>query len=181
LAHRRYTRRINFREKWRGYLWQSRLASFVTNEPHLFSAPPPRRTRYRVLRTRRLCQATSPHIPFPKPRRSRLWNEIANPFSFFLSFPSGDDRGGGRCSRCPSPRTGRIDRLVKVAPLLATIGDWRAFLDSAMPEQELAKLPHHTRTSRPLGDRSFVERLEEIVGRGIAPKKRGPKPKQRAN
>lgn len=26
-AHRRYTRRINFREKWRGYLWQGRFAS----------------------------------------------------------------------------------------------------------------------------------------------------------
>ena len=24
-AHRRYTRRISFREKWRGYLWQERL------------------------------------------------------------------------------------------------------------------------------------------------------------
>jgi hypothetical protein len=23
-AHERYTRRINFREKWRGYLWQGR-------------------------------------------------------------------------------------------------------------------------------------------------------------
>lgn len=28
-AHRRYTRRINFRETWRGYLWQGRFASFV--------------------------------------------------------------------------------------------------------------------------------------------------------
>ena len=28
-AHRRHTRRINFREKWRGYLWQGRFASFV--------------------------------------------------------------------------------------------------------------------------------------------------------
>ena len=28
-AHRRYTRRINFREGWRGYLWQGRFASFV--------------------------------------------------------------------------------------------------------------------------------------------------------
>ena len=27
-AHRRYTRFINFREKWRGYLWQGRFASF---------------------------------------------------------------------------------------------------------------------------------------------------------
>ena len=36
-AHRRYTRRINFREKWRGYLWQGRFASFVMDEPHLLS------------------------------------------------------------------------------------------------------------------------------------------------
>jgi putative transposase len=37
-AHRRYTRRINFREKWRGYLWQGRFASFVMDEPHLVAA-----------------------------------------------------------------------------------------------------------------------------------------------
>jgi hypothetical protein len=34
-AHCRYTRRINFREKWRGYLWQGRFASFVMDEPYL--------------------------------------------------------------------------------------------------------------------------------------------------
>jgi len=28
-AHRRYTRRINFREGWRGHLWQERFSSFV--------------------------------------------------------------------------------------------------------------------------------------------------------
>jgi putative transposase len=37
-AHRRYTRRINFREKWRGYLWQGRFASFVMDEPYLLGA-----------------------------------------------------------------------------------------------------------------------------------------------
>ncbi len=37
-AHRRYTRRINFREKWRGYLWQGRFASFVMDEPYLLAA-----------------------------------------------------------------------------------------------------------------------------------------------
>ena len=37
-AHRRYTRRINFREQWRGYLWQGRFASFVMDEPHLLAA-----------------------------------------------------------------------------------------------------------------------------------------------
>jgi len=37
-AHRRYTRRVNFREKWRGYLWQGRFASFVMEEPYLLAA-----------------------------------------------------------------------------------------------------------------------------------------------
>ena len=37
-AHRRYTRRINFREKWRGYLWQGRFASFVMDDPYLLAA-----------------------------------------------------------------------------------------------------------------------------------------------
>ena len=37
-AHRRYTRRVNFREGWRGYLWQGRFSSVVMDEPHLLNA-----------------------------------------------------------------------------------------------------------------------------------------------
>src|SRR5215831_4203837 len=37
-AHRRYTRRINFRERWRGHLWQGRFGSFVMDEPYLLAA-----------------------------------------------------------------------------------------------------------------------------------------------
>jgi putative transposase len=37
-AHRRYTRLINFREDWRGYLWQGRFASYPMAEDHLFAA-----------------------------------------------------------------------------------------------------------------------------------------------
>lgn len=37
-AHRRYTRRINFREKWRGHLWQERFASFPMDERYLLAA-----------------------------------------------------------------------------------------------------------------------------------------------
>ncbi len=37
-AHGRYTRRINLRGKCRGYLWQGRFASFVTDEPHVLAA-----------------------------------------------------------------------------------------------------------------------------------------------
>jgi putative transposase len=37
-AHRRYTRRINFREKWKGHLWQERFASYAMSESHLLAA-----------------------------------------------------------------------------------------------------------------------------------------------
>jgi putative transposase len=37
-SHRRYTRRVNFREGWRGHLWQERFASFVLDEAHLWAA-----------------------------------------------------------------------------------------------------------------------------------------------
>ena len=40
-AHRRYTRMVNFREGWRGHLWQGRFSSFPLDEPYLLSA-----TRY---------------------------------------------------------------------------------------------------------------------------------------
>lgn len=37
-AHRRYSRMINFREKWRGHLWQGRFASFPMDETYLLAA-----------------------------------------------------------------------------------------------------------------------------------------------
>jgi len=36
-AHRRYTRYINFREQWRGHLWQERFASFPMDETYLLA------------------------------------------------------------------------------------------------------------------------------------------------
>jgi putative transposase len=37
-THRRYTRYINFREGWRGYLWQGRFSSFPLDEAYLYAA-----------------------------------------------------------------------------------------------------------------------------------------------
>ena len=36
-AHRRYTRHVNSREEWRGYLWQGRFASTPMDEPYLLA------------------------------------------------------------------------------------------------------------------------------------------------
>ncbi len=37
-AHRRYTRQVNFREGWRGHLWQGRFSSFPLDERYLLAA-----------------------------------------------------------------------------------------------------------------------------------------------
>ncbi len=36
-AHRRYTRQVNLRQDWRGYLWQGRFASTPMDEPYLLA------------------------------------------------------------------------------------------------------------------------------------------------
>jgi putative transposase len=37
-VHRLDTHLVNFREGWRGHLWQGRFASFVLDEPYLLTA-----------------------------------------------------------------------------------------------------------------------------------------------
>lgn len=37
-AHKDYTRRINFRNNWRGHLWEGRFKSCVLSEKHLYAA-----------------------------------------------------------------------------------------------------------------------------------------------
>jgi putative transposase len=141
-AHRRYTRRINFREKWRGYLWQGRFASFIMDEAYLLAA-----ARYVEL----------------NPVRAKL---VANP----ADWP---------WSSAKPHLSGRDDRLVKVAPLLAMVSNWKAFLRSALPEEQLRSIREHGHTGRPLGSSAFLDRLEGLVGRVLKPQKPGPKPKPR--
>ena len=69
--------------------------------------------------------------------------------------------------------SGRDNRLVKVTPLLAMVGDWKAFLNSAVREEEVRDLQEHSRTGRPLGSATFLERLENIVGCVFRPQKAG--------
>ena len=54
-AHRRYTRHINFRENWRGHLWQERFASYPMGEHYLLAA-----ARYSELHPVRARMVTDP-------------------------------------------------------------------------------------------------------------------------
>ena len=55
---------------------------------------------------------------------------------------------------------------------------WRAWL---LDEDDAAvrMLRERTRTGRPRGPAEFVERLAKLLGRPLAPKKRGRKPKRK--
>ncbi len=63
--------------------------------------------------------------------------------------------------------------------MLAVIADWKALLEIALSDEDLKHQRGHSRTGRPLGDETFVERRESAVGRALKPQKRGPKPKQK--
>ena len=142
-AHRRYTRRVNFRERWRGHLWQGRFASFVLDDYYLLSA-----TRYVEM----------------NPVRAGM---VARPESYPWSSAS-------------AHLAGRDDVLVKAAPLLDIVGDWRALLSEPAAGGTKQKLQHHERTGRPLGNGDFLTKLEGLLNRVLKPRKAGRKPKKQA-
>jgi putative transposase len=139
-AHRRYTRRINFREGWRGHLWQGRFASFAMDERYLRRA-----ARYVEL----------------NPVRAKLCRV---PWRW-------------RWSRAAAHVAGRDDAVVRVAPLLERVRDWRAYLLEPLGAQEEQLWRRHERTGRPLGEPAFLDRVESLLGRIVRPAQRGRKPK----
>jgi putative transposase len=136
-AHRRYTRRINFREKWRGHLWQERFSSFPMGESHALAA-----ARYIEM----------------NPVAAKL---VANPQDY-------------RWSSARAHLEGKDDGLVRVAPLLEMVGDWRNFL-ALTSDEDVDLLHRHERTGRPLGSESFLDQLEQQFDRTFRPQKPGPK------
>src|SRR5713226_7457724 len=67
-AHRRYTRHVNLREGWRGYLWQGRFASCPMDEAYLLAC-----ARYVELNPAgaRLARVERAGAPRGRGRRSR--------------------------------------------------------------------------------------------------------------
>ncbi|HYA16809.1 MAG TPA: transposase [Bryobacteraceae bacterium] len=59
---------------------------------------------------------------------------------------------------------------------------WRDVLVSGVEEGAMAdRLRQATRTGRPLGAEGFADSLERVLGRSVAPQKRGPKPRLSAS
>jgi putative transposase len=136
-AHRRYTRYVNFREGWRGYLFQGRFHSFPLEGSYLLGA-----VRY-VLRN-----------PVRAGLVKKPWDYRWSSAKWFVGKRKGDP-------------------LAVPSDMLADITDRRSFL--LQEEDSLAEFRQHARTGRPLGDEPFLIHLEELTGRALRPRRRGPK------
>ena len=67
------------------------------------------------------------------------------------------------------------DILVSDGRLFGRIEDWTSFLGEAPGESEIALIRNHELSGRPLGDESFIRKLEKAAGRILSLRKRGRK------
>ena len=70
---------------------------------------------------------------------------------------------------------GRDDAITTVAPVLSRVGDFAAFLDRAFDDDDFNALRRAELIGRPVGSADFIARLEDQLGRPLAPGKRGRK------
>lgn len=140
-AHRRYARRVNFREGWRGHLWQERFHSFVMDESHL--------------------QAAIPYVE-QNPVRAGLC-ELPEEWPW-----------SSAAERNSNTVTGLVDWQLR-----GELSGTSLTFDLANSTDTIEAVRLHTRTGRPLGTDTFIERIEAKAGRVLRPKKRGPKPGER--
>ena len=70
---------------------------------------------------------------------------------------------------------GKDDGVVKVAPMLERVSDWNDYLTCDLDEATKEEFRRHGRTGRPLGDDTFLERLENMTGQILRPQKPGRK------
>ena len=136
-THRLYSRRINFREGWRGYLFQGRFSSFPMDERHLYAA-----VRY--------VENNPVKAKVGESAEDYPWSSAR---SHVLHIPDG---------------------ILSPCFLQDEILNWSKYLRGASNKEE-ELLSAHLRTGRPLGDASFIEKLEAALGRKLRKQKPGPK------
>ncbi|MES2137113.1 MAG: transposase [Pseudomonadota bacterium] len=154
-AHRRYTRAINFREGWRGYLFQGRFASYPMDGAHLIAAA--RYVENNPVAARMVGKAEDW-------RWSSARSHVAGKRA--AGDPLTDVAALGKHAR-------NWRAMLRHGAELGDAGDEAERLADAIE----ARL----RTGRPLGAEDWIARQQELLGRALVPQKRGPKPKEKAN
>ncbi len=153
-AHRRYTRRVNFREGWRGYLFQGRFASYPMDDAHLVAA-----VRY--------VENNPVAANFVREAAEWRWSSARSHLA------------GRRVDGDPLTDVAALGQHVRNWRALLRHGAELADADAA--EEALAEaIEARLRTGRPLAAAEWIARQERELARPLAPRKRGPKPKASA-
>ena len=161
-VHRRYTRMINFREKWRGCLWQGRFASFVMSEKHLMGA-----TRYVE---RNPVEANLVERAEEWPWSSAAAHCAACDGGGDMTLIRSEAKDSGSCTQTDIAESGWLrDRTGGMS------FTWSEHLSWADEAELAALMRQRESTGRPLGDKSFVKTIGDLISRDLLPKKPGPK------
>ena len=153
-AHRRYTRAINFREGWRGHLFQARFASYPMDDAHLLAA-----VRYVELNPVAAGLAAA--------AGDWRWSSAASHLA------------GRRVAWDPLTDVGALGRHVRNWRAMLRHGLEAGDLG---PEGEAVAeaIEGRLRTGRPLARAAWVGAREAELERPLAPRKAGRKPRRGA-
>lgn len=150
-AHRRYTRMINFREGWRGHLFQGRFASYPMDVAHLMVA-----VRY----------VENNPVAAKMVERAEDW-----PWSSARSHVAGK-----RTPHDPLTDVQALDRVVPNWRAMLRHG-LEAGAVGAEGENVAEAIEARLRTGRPLAAEEWIEQQEKATGRILRRQRPGPKRK----
>lgn len=150
-AHRRYSRRINFREGWRGFLFQGRFASYPMDDAYLMAA-----VRY----------LENNPVAAGMVTQAEDWR-----WSSAQSHVAGKRVAGDVLTDVTAlhQHVGNWRAYLKLGVEAAD--------DMASVEAIEARI----RTGRPLASAAWIAEAEAVIDRKLGLQKRGPKPKLRSN
>jgi putative transposase len=150
-AHRRYTRHINAREGWSGYLFQGRFASYPMDDAHLMAA-------VRYVERMPVAAGLVAHA------QEWRWSSARSHVS------------GRRMAGDPLTNTAAFGAHVRNWHALLRHG-----LETSDPGPDGDAMANaieaRLRTGRPLAAADWIAQQEAALDRPLAPAKRGPKPK----
>ena len=146
-AHRRYSRRINFREGWRGYLFQGRFASYPMDDAHLMAA-----VRY----------VENNPVAAKMVGRAEEWRWSS----------AASHVAGKRVKDDPLTDVAALGRHVRNWRAMLRVG-----LEAMDDPATVAAIGARMRTGRPLASPEWIAEAEAAIDRKLGPQKRGPKPR----
>jgi len=146
-AHRRYTRAVNFREGWRGHLFQGRFSSYPMDDAHLMAA-----VRYVELNP----------VAAKIVRRAEDWRWSS----------ARSHLAGKRAADDPLTDVAALGRHVRNWRALLRHGLEAGVLETD-GEAVAAAIEARLRTGRPLAAPEWIAEHEAATGRTLAPRKPG--------